>query len=170
MIGAEYMNKMQSLGDEMATTRRTLKDEELVEYILTGIGPEYDPIVSVVIAKETLVSISELYSQLLAFETRLTLMGTQEGGGSSANPAYHGHGHSNHGGGGCDGFAEGSRGGYNCGGGRGGFSCDRHNTGNDKHPICQACKKRGHMADRCWHRFEEDYVPNERTAVVASGP
>jgi hypothetical protein len=48
----------------------TLEDEELVEYILTSIGPEYDPIVSAVIARTTPVSISELYSQLLAFETR----------------------------------------------------------------------------------------------------
>jgi hypothetical protein len=69
----------------MAAAGRTLEDEELVEYILIGIGPEYDPIVSPVIIRNTPVSISELYSLLLTFETRLVLMGAQEGGGSSVN-------------------------------------------------------------------------------------
>jgi hypothetical protein len=67
---------------------RTLEDEELVEYILTGIGLEYDPIVSTVIARTILVTISELYSQLLSFETRLALMSAQEGGGSSVNSTH----------------------------------------------------------------------------------
>jgi hypothetical protein len=29
------------------------------------------------------------------------------------------------------------------------------------------CLKFGHAADRCWHRFEEDYVPDERNASAA---
>jgi hypothetical protein len=54
----------------MAAARRTLEDEELVEYILTGLGAKYDPIVSAVIAQTTPICISELYAQLLAFDTR----------------------------------------------------------------------------------------------------
>jgi hypothetical protein len=53
---------MQSLSDEMATAGRTLDEEERVEYILTGLNHEYDPIVSTVIARESLVSPSELYA------------------------------------------------------------------------------------------------------------
>jgi hypothetical protein len=118
------MNKMRSLGDEMDTAGRKHEDDELVEYILTGIGPEYDLITSTVIARESPVSISELYAQLLAFEIRLMLMNAQEGGGSSANPVYHGHSHSNRGGfgrngGGRDGSTRGSHGGYSRGSGRG---------------------------------------------------
>jgi hypothetical protein len=62
MSVAEYMNKMRSLHDEMTTAGRTLEDEELVEYILTGIDPEYDPMVSPVIVRNTPISVSELYS------------------------------------------------------------------------------------------------------------
>jgi hypothetical protein len=125
MSVAEYVNKMRSLRDEMAAAGRTLEDEELVEYILIGIGPEYDPIVSAIITRQTLASISELYFQLLAFETRLALMASQEGGGSSANSAYHGRGRGNRGifgrgSGSRDGYAGGGRGGFNRGGGRGG--------------------------------------------------
>jgi hypothetical protein len=46
----------------MAAAGRTLEDEELVEYILTGIDPEYDPMVSPVIVRNTPISVSELYS------------------------------------------------------------------------------------------------------------
>jgi hypothetical protein len=108
-----------------------------------------------------------IYAHLLAFETRLALMSVQEGGGSSANSMYRGPGCSNRGdfgcsGGGRDGSARGNYGGFSRGSGRGG-----HDMGNDKRPICQVCKKRGHMADRCWHMFEEDYVPDDRTTAAA---
>jgi hypothetical protein len=46
-------------------------------------------------------------------------------------------------------------------GGRG--NQNRGNSGNSK-PVCQVCLKSGHTADRCWHRFEEDYVPEEKHA------
>jgi hypothetical protein len=47
---AEYVNKMRSLANEMAATGRVIEEEELVEYILDGLGKEYDQIVSAVIA------------------------------------------------------------------------------------------------------------------------
>jgi hypothetical protein len=70
---AEYMNKMRSLSDEMAMSGRPLEEDELVEYILTGLNYEYDHIVSAVIARQTLVSLSELYSTTRVLETRLHL-------------------------------------------------------------------------------------------------
>jgi hypothetical protein len=166
MSVAGYVNKMRSLRDEMTAAGRTLEDEELVEYILTNIGPEYDPIISAVIARQTPVSVSEVYSQLLAFETRLALMAAQEGGGSSANSAYRSRGRGNRGifcrgSGSRDGYAGGGRGGFNRGGGRGGSGRGGHSASNDKRPQCQVCKKKGHTADRCWHRFDEDYVSEE---------
>jgi hypothetical protein len=124
------MNKMRSLRDEMTAADRILEDEELVEYVFTGIGPEYDPIVSAVIARNTP---SELYSQLLALETRLALMSAQEGGGSSASSAQQRgrgcgqRGDFGRGGGGCDGSTVGDRGGFNRGG---------HNSSSDKRPTC----------------------------------
>jgi hypothetical protein len=71
----EYFNKMRSLGEEMAAAGRRLDDDELVEYILTGLDFEYNPIVSSVLARSESLTLSELYAQLLAFETRLELMG-----------------------------------------------------------------------------------------------
>jgi hypothetical protein len=54
----------------MASTGSMLEEDERVEYILVGLGSECDPIVSAVIPRHTAISISELYSQLPAFETR----------------------------------------------------------------------------------------------------
>jgi hypothetical protein len=38
MYVAEYVNKMQSLGDEMAAAGRIIEEEELVEYILAALA------------------------------------------------------------------------------------------------------------------------------------
>jgi hypothetical protein len=56
----EYVVKMQALGDEMAAAGRPLEDEELVEYILTGLDDEYDSVVSSILARSEPVSVSEL--------------------------------------------------------------------------------------------------------------
>jgi hypothetical protein len=38
----EFITKMCALGDEMATTRKPLDNEEMVSYILTGLDIEYN--------------------------------------------------------------------------------------------------------------------------------
>lgn len=79
---------MRALGDEMAAAEQRLSDDELIEYILTGLDFEYNVVVSVVLTRPEMTSLGELYSQLLAFETHLELM--SNGGmlhGSSANTA-----------------------------------------------------------------------------------
>jgi hypothetical protein len=78
MTIVEYMNKMRSLADEMAAVGRILEEDELVEYILTGLSHEYDPTVSAIITKTGTISVIELYAQLLAFETCLALMGAKK--------------------------------------------------------------------------------------------
>jgi hypothetical protein len=50
----------------------------------------------------------------------------------------------------------------NAGRGRGG------SNGASSPPICQVCLKEGHTAHRCWHRYEEDYVPKEKNAGAAT--
>jgi hypothetical protein len=93
MTVTEYIGKMCSLSDKMAAP---LEDEELVEYILTGLDEEYYSVVSSVISHSESIYVSELYSQLLAFEACLDLRNKSSNGmsGSSTNAAYRGgHGH-----------------------------------------------------------------------------
>jgi hypothetical protein len=52
-------------------------------------------------------------------------------------------------------------------GGAGGANTGR-GRGNDTHPVCQACHKRGHIASDCWHRYDENYVPDEKLGDAAT--
>lgn len=88
MTITKYFNKMRALGDEMAAAEQRLSDDELIEFILTGLDFEYNVVVSVVLTRPEMTSLGELYSQLLAFETHLELMSNGDMlHGSSANTA-----------------------------------------------------------------------------------
>jgi hypothetical protein len=50
------------------------------------------------------------------------------------------------------------------GGGRGEYYL-RNNSGGKKEKIpCQVCDKVGHLALDCWHRFDETYKSNNKSA------
>ncbi|XP_052159482.1 uncharacterized protein LOC127776994 [Oryza glaberrima] len=75
-----------------------------------------------------------------------------------------GGGNQGHGGGNPRGRGAG-RGGSGQGGGRG-----RGNGrgGADNRPTCQVCHKKGHVAADCWHRYDENYVPDEKLGGAAT--
>jgi hypothetical protein len=70
---AEYVIKMKTLADEMASDGKKLDDEELISYILAGLDYEYNSLVSSIAARVEPVTLGDMYSQLLAFETCLEL-------------------------------------------------------------------------------------------------
>jgi hypothetical protein len=87
MTVTKYIGRMKALGDEMAAAVRKLEDDELVEYILTGLDS-----VSTVLARTDPISVSELYSLMPAFETRVDLRTKGNSFRSSANIVSHGRG------------------------------------------------------------------------------
>ena len=106
---------------------------------------------------------SDLYAQLIAYDMRLQMLQDNHnvGQNSSINAASRGRG----------GPRGRGRGGFGRGyGGRGsGNSPPPPKTGGQAvaKPIYQVCKKKGHEADVCWHRFEEDYQPYTKSAGAA---
>jgi hypothetical protein len=80
---AEYLAKMQSLGNDMSATGKPLDDEDLVQYILAGLDEDYDSVVNSVLTHPQAITVSELTSQMLAFESRIDLHSGSSG--SSAN-------------------------------------------------------------------------------------
>nr|CAD1824304.1 unnamed protein product [Ananas comosus var. bracteatus] len=175
MTVTEYVGKMRALGDEMAAAGRPLEDDELVEYILTGLDEEYDPVVSSVIGRSDAISVSELYSQMLAFETRLSLRNSGgHSSGSSANVANQrgrgGFGRSGRGGrGGRFNNAPANRGGRGPNPNnphQGGNGAHNSNNSSDDRPRCQVCRKFGHTADRCWHRYDENLFQIKEMLVL----
>ena len=122
-------------------------------FILAGLDFDYNPLVSSVLGRTEPISLSDLYAQLIAYDMRLQMLQDNHnvGQNSSINVASCGRG----------GPRGRGRGGFGRGyGGRGsGNSPPPPKTGGQAvaKPICQVCKKKGHEADVCWHRFEEDY-------------
>ncbi|WVZ53456.1 hypothetical protein U9M48_004396 [Paspalum notatum var. saurae] len=128
---AEYVAKMRALGDEMAAAGRPLEDDELVEYILTGLDLDFNPIVSALVARTEPISVNEVYSQLLAFETRLEIY-TNNSGSSSVNSASRG--------------SRGSAGNRGRGTGRGrgarrGRGNPSYGNNSNKNSVCDACQQ-----------------------------
>nr|QHU79741.1 hypothetical protein [Oryza coarctata] len=111
----DYFTKMKGFSDEMAAAGRSITDDELVEYILTGLPAEYESLVTSLVTRVESVTIDELYSQLLNFETRMDLV--QGGDQNLANMAGRGEGCGNNRG--CGGPYHGRGRGPPNGGGRG---------------------------------------------------
>jgi len=172
----EYYSKMKGLGDEMAAAGKPLDDEEMVGYIINGLDAEFNPVTSALITRVEPITMPELFSQLLSFETRLDLQ--QGGSSSSANLASRGRG-------GMRGRGNNRGRGHNSsrgGRGRGGASQQQqqqqhhyfqnranNNQSNEGRPTCQVCDKKGHTAIECWYRFDESYGANNKSVGTAYG-
>jgi hypothetical protein len=115
----EYVNKMRKLGDDMALAGKPFDDEEMVSYILAGLDIEFNPVVLAVLAHVEPISITELYAQLLSFESRQILLHCANN--PSANATMRGRGGFNRDHGGGRGRT-GGRGANNRGGHNGGHS------------------------------------------------
>lgn len=175
MTISEYFSKMKSLSDEITAAGKPMDDEDFIANVINGLDHEYNPLITAVVTRVEPITVPDLYSQLLSFESRLEL---QDGSnsGSSVNSANRGRGAST----GGRGAGRGPPGGR--GRGRGGFGRGRGNqqqyrgnnfnhrtqgNSNDNRPLCQVCLKKGHLAPDCWHRYEENYTLDERNAAAA---
>jgi hypothetical protein len=158
MIADEYVSRMKSLADDMASTGKKLDDEELSSYILAGLDYEYNSLLSSIAARVEPISLGELYSQLLSFETRLNLQNHGPGGHSqsSANTTSRR----------CGAFmrgrgASGALHGGNLGG------CGRGDKPQNKFPPCQLCSRTNHPIFKCYKRFDPTYMGEEKSANAA---
>jgi hypothetical protein len=143
LLVAYYYPKMCQYADDLAATGAPLCDDELVAYILAGLDEDYNPVFTAVVARTDPISPSELYSQLLSFLQHVSFLVHQmSGSSSSAMATTHDHGSS---------------------GGRG-----RSSGGSSPRPQCHVCHRIGHTTTNCWHRYQEDYVPEQWIAAAAS--
>ena len=171
---AEFFVKMKGLADDMASAGRKLEDEELVTFIITGLGEEFESIVSAVASRVEPISVNELYAQLIAFEQRKEIHGGSSQ--SSANVATKG---GRGGGSGASnqqqrGRNDGGRGGFRRGGGgRGNGGRNNNGGGGGRNFLagvfCQLCGKEGHTVVRCFKRFDANFTgPPQKSASSAN--
>jgi hypothetical protein len=69
----EYISKMKTLADDLASTGEKLDGEDFSSYVLAGLDADYNSIVSSIAARVEPISFGKLYSQLIAHENRLDL-------------------------------------------------------------------------------------------------
>jgi hypothetical protein len=151
----------------MANSGKPIDGDELISYIITGLDYDYNPVITSLVARADPLTIGEVYSQLLSYEQQMDLL--RESDSYSVNAATRGRGSYRGRGGNRGGGSRDSR-----GRGRGGSQSRQIGIGNrnapqqDSRPKCQLCGKREHLVMKCWHRFDENFVPNEKYAGAAA--
>lgn len=67
---SEYFNKVKKLANTLASIGHHLQDEEVTTYMLAGLGPDYDSLVTSITTRVEPVSLTDLYAHMLGFEMR----------------------------------------------------------------------------------------------------
>jgi uncharacterized membrane protein YgcG len=151
---------------ELAATGAPLCDDEFIAYILAGLNEDYNPVFTGVVVRTDPITPSALYTQLLSFDQHTSQQAHASfSGSSSAMAASRGHGSS--GGRGYGGSDWGRGSGRSSRSGSSNMDSRNSRSGTSR-PQCQVCLKIGHTTNNCWHHFEEDYMPEQRTDVATS--
>lgn len=170
MTVAEYFAKMKGYADTMASVGHPLEDDEIISYIIAGLGEDYDALMASLTVINTPVTLTDFYSFLLSYEARQNMRANSRDDFSSSanNVARTGSNNTNNqrntnnnGGGyrgnrGGGGYANRGGGYANRGGGRG-----RGNGGNRFRTRCQVCDKPGHEALQCRERFNHAFQASD---------
>ncbi|XP_071678578.1 uncharacterized protein [Lolium perenne] len=195
--GQAYLDEIKSLSDEMAAAGKPMDTVDVISYILAGLDDDYDGFVAAITAlmkAEKNVSLSDVYSQFMSYESRMEARNS--GGGASVNAAHRGGRNGGRGRGpfpdqyrdqggqfqyrdqrnNYDQRSNNYRGGYRGGRGNdgGGYRGGRGNGGRSyasgrSDEICQVCGKTGHTALNCWKRFQKSYHGPDKSAGAAYG-
>ena len=83
----EYFNKMKGFADAMVSIGKPLGDDEILGYMLAGLGSEFERIVASITALEEPISLGSLYAFLANAELRMEQQASVGELHSSANSA-----------------------------------------------------------------------------------
>lgn len=142
----DYFLKMRGFADQLSAVGQIITDEDLQMYILAGFGMEYEALVVNFMQRADSPSLQEMQLAFQAYELRLAQQVNQLAVvDPSANAVFYG----------------GGRGalGRGAGGARGGFS----KFTNAKSIVCQLCGKVGHVALKCFRRFDVHFTGSSPT-------
>lgn len=174
MSAADYFHKMKALSDTLASIGSPLTDDEMIDYILARLGPQFGPLAASLTIVNKTVSLTDFYAYLLSFEAMQEQQNQGDDWSSSANSvSRQSHTSGRRSPQQSDSQKKGSQprsnqspGGSHHGG-RGSGNRNR-NGGGRYRPKCQICHLFGHEALNCHNRFNEAYNSEEtRTANTA---
>uniref|UniRef100_A0A803NGE1 Retrovirus-related Pol polyprotein from transposon TNT 1-94 n=1 Tax=Cannabis sativa TaxID=3483 RepID=A0A803NGE1_CANSA len=140
----DYILKMIQHADGLAAAGQPLNDDDLVLYILGGLRSEYEAVIVNLTSRSESLSLSEVQFMLQSQEMRIQQHTTDSLHNVQANIANTNTSSTR------GSFSNrGSRGGY-----RGGRSYNSNRGGRGNRPVCQLCGRAGHIATKCYHRFD----------------
>lgn len=143
----DYFTRVKSLVDSLEAAGKKIEYDDHITHILRGLGPEYDPMVSVITGNEKLPPVQRVYSMLLTQENR------------SANLSVHAQNRTSSY---SYGANDGNRRGRSFSGNSSRFN-QKNWSGNQK-PQCQLCGRFGHTVSRCYFRYDKGFHgPNAGT-------
>jgi uncharacterized membrane protein YgcG len=87
LTAGQYMHKMKAIADMMATAGAPVSNDELVDYIITGLGKSFNAIAGNLTMGNRSVPYSEFYSGILSFESMQAQQTQDEEWTSQANAA-----------------------------------------------------------------------------------
>jgi hypothetical protein len=85
MPAAHYRQQMKALGDVMAATGSPLSNDDLINYIITGLGREFNAITATLTLGNKSMPYDEFYSHILSFEALQEQQDQSADWSSSAN-------------------------------------------------------------------------------------
>jgi hypothetical protein len=159
MTATAYYHKMKGYADTMASLGHPLTDEEILDYILAGLGAEYESLITSITTRDEPIILTSFFVHLLSAKVHIQRNTSAPEIQSSANAASrqftdnHGGGHR----------------GPGCGRGVPGHGGGGHGRGGPK-PTCQVCNKYGHDALHCCQRFNHAYQSDENCERTGTPP
>lgn len=161
----DYILKMRSIADNLTAAGHVISDEDLILYILRGLGSKYDPVVVNLTSRYEAISLSEVQFLLPSFEMRLESLSAtanidliQSSVNVVTNNTRKNFKNSQS-------FVNGGN--FNSRGDRCGRG--RSNSGNLR-PVFQICGKTGPLAPRCYSRFDHNVQDPKISSQPNSAP
>ena len=155
----EYFVKIKNIPDLLNVSGgQTFTDDELLLYILGGLGSDYKSVIVHLTSRQGAVSLEEaqfmLQTQEMRIENQVAQVTLDLQGNPFANYANFKRGQNlGNGGRGQDFNSKGGQGNSNRGG--------RGSRGRGENKvICQICGHAGHVATKCYHRFDITFQGN----------
>ncbi|KAI0519492.1 hypothetical protein KFK09_006940 [Dendrobium nobile] len=142
----QYLTEIKKIVDQISSAGSTVDPEDVMIYILNGLPPAYQSFTTTVRTMQNSISLDNLYTLLISEEIHLKVAALKFPAmpdNKSALYAFRGRGR------------------------RGNVRSANDNAPVNKSTqtsaiICQICKKKGHMANACWHRLNINYAPTQQ--------
>ncbi|CAL9222155.1 unnamed protein product, partial [Arabidopsis halleri] len=147
----EYCKEFRTVCDEVSSIGQPVEESMKIFTFLNGLEREYDPIVTVRLRSRDKVSGVNVEMAFQAQQAAFFSSGSNNRGGR----------------GGRGGPSRGGRGGYSSRGP--GFHQQVSQSSNSsKRHVCQICEKTGHVALKCWSRFDNSYQSEDLPQALAA--